>query len=160
MPTGSGGVAQDDSLNIAVANLYTLAVQGAAAAQFDLALRCHDGEGVAKDPLEAAKWYRKAADQGDTEAQSRLVSILDRGVAGPEGTGEVATWYRTTTLARASTRTRVILFGIVLMTLMSLFPPWAARFGLKDMRMERRLGNAYLFKPPQIRDRKGQALPG
>lgn len=27
------------------------------------------GEGVARDPVEAVKWYRKAADQGHTYAQ-------------------------------------------------------------------------------------------
>lgn len=30
------------------------------------------GKGVAKDKTEAAKWYRKAAEQGDENAQKAL----------------------------------------------------------------------------------------
>jgi TPR repeat protein len=31
------------------------------------------GEGVPRDPIQAAEWFRKAADQGDAKAQSMLV---------------------------------------------------------------------------------------
>ncbi len=41
------------------------AEKGEANAQFFLGLcYCHDDDGVSKDLTEAAKWFRKAADQG------------------------------------------------------------------------------------------------
>jgi hypothetical protein len=38
----------------------------------------HDGEGVLQDYAEAMKWFRKAADQGDAEAQYALASASPR----------------------------------------------------------------------------------
>jgi TPR repeat protein len=41
-------------------------------AQYNLGV-CYDkGEGVSKDPVEAAKWYRKAAEQNFANAQYNL----------------------------------------------------------------------------------------
>src|SRR5208283_4273101 len=44
------------------------------------------GRGVAKDEVEAVKWYREAAEQNDTDAQSNLAVCygLGRGVAKDE----------------------------------------------------------------------------
>jgi TPR repeat protein len=41
-----------------------------------------NGLGVPKDPAQAARWYRKAADQGDATAQSNLAFMyaIGRGV--------------------------------------------------------------------------------
>ncbi len=48
------------------------AEKGDASAQFNLG-RCYFyGQGVAKDEVEAVKWYRKAADQGNARAQYTL----------------------------------------------------------------------------------------
>ena len=41
-------------------------------AQNNLALMYYKGEGVLQDYVEAAKWYRKAAEQGDADAQHNL----------------------------------------------------------------------------------------
>jgi uncharacterized protein len=51
--------------------------------QVQLGLRYDNGEGLAKDPVEAVKWYRKAAEQNYAEAQSSLGDCYDigRGVA-------------------------------------------------------------------------------
>jgi len=46
--------------------------EGLDAAQFNLGLKCENGEGVAQDSSEAAKWYRQAADQGFASAQFNL----------------------------------------------------------------------------------------
>jgi TPR repeat protein len=48
------------------------AEQGDADAQFLLGLRYYQGNGVAKDFVEAVKWYRKAAEQGHLFAQMSL----------------------------------------------------------------------------------------
>jgi TPR repeat protein len=41
-------------------------------AQNNLAGLYRDGQGVSKDYVQAASWYRKAAEQGVAEAQSNL----------------------------------------------------------------------------------------
>ena len=46
--------------------------QGYASAQYNLGLHYADGRGVAKDGVEAAKWYQKAAAQGNTNAMRML----------------------------------------------------------------------------------------
>jgi hypothetical protein len=43
-----------------------------AKAQYELGQKFENGDGVAPDYLQAAYWYRKAAEQGDTHAQERL----------------------------------------------------------------------------------------
>jgi TPR repeat protein len=52
---------------------------GDADAQFNLGAAYDLGDGVARDPAEAARWFRQAAEQGDREAQSRLGSMLYHG---------------------------------------------------------------------------------
>jgi len=48
------------------------------------------GEGVPKDFSEAARWYRKAADQGDAKAQVDLGYLYNHGSGVPEDLGEAA----------------------------------------------------------------------
>lgn len=50
------------------------------------------GEGVTRDPSEAAYWYRKSAVGGDVEAQFRLASMLSTGVGVAEDAAEAFTW--------------------------------------------------------------------
>ena len=52
--------------------LKARAVDGDAEAQLDLSRMYENGEGVAQDYKEAAKWYRLAADQGNAQAQYGL----------------------------------------------------------------------------------------
>ena len=49
--------------------LSFLIKQGDTNAQFNLGVMYEDGRGVTQDYQEAVKWYRKAAEQGDAEAQ-------------------------------------------------------------------------------------------
>jgi TPR repeat protein len=53
-----------------------------------------NGRGVAQDEVKAAQWYRKAAEQGDAEAQFNLGVMCQcgRGVAQDETRG--VQWYR------------------------------------------------------------------
>ncbi len=48
-----------------------LAERGNAVAQYNLGLMYANGQGVVQDGKQAAKWYRKAAEQGLTEAPSK-----------------------------------------------------------------------------------------
>ncbi len=53
------------------------------------------GQGVSEDYAEAMKWYRKAADQGNTQAQFELGSIYQwRDGVVPQDYAEAMKWYR------------------------------------------------------------------
>ena len=51
------------------------AQKGNAAAQYNLGVCYQKGLGVSKDMHEAVKWYRKAAEQGDVDAQNVLKKL-------------------------------------------------------------------------------------
>ena len=53
-----------------------------------------DGEGVAQDYVEAAKWYRRAAEQGDDSAQFNLGRMYADGEGVAQDYVEAAKWYR------------------------------------------------------------------
>src|SRR6476660_3157547 len=52
--------------------------------EVELGRRYHKGEGVVKDHAEAAKWYRKAAEQNFAPAQYNLGLCYEQGVAKDE----------------------------------------------------------------------------
>ena len=54
---------------------------GDSESQVELGFRYEQGKGVAKDQVEAAKWYRKAAEQNYAEAQNNLGVCYERGRA-------------------------------------------------------------------------------
>jgi len=51
------------------------------------------GEGVPQDDVEAASWYRKAADQGDADAQNNLGVMYDTGEGVPQDDVEAHKWH-------------------------------------------------------------------
>ena len=63
-------------------------------AQHVLGLIYVGGLGVPQDDVEAAAWFRKAADQGVAAAQSRLGSFYYLGKGVPQDYVEAAKWYR------------------------------------------------------------------
>jgi TPR repeat protein len=65
----------------AVQLLVPLAEQGNVAAQVTLGDMYVIGQGVLKDGVEAAKWYRKAADQGSLKAQIDLARCSNSGAS-------------------------------------------------------------------------------
>ena len=74
-----------------------LAVQGDAVAQFAqfvLGVMYDNGQGVAQDYQEAAKWYRLAAAQGNAFAQSNLGMMYDRGQGVAQDYQDALKWYR------------------------------------------------------------------
>ena len=57
----------------------SLAEQGDAKAQYNLAIMYDEGEGVALDDAEAVRWYTKAAEQGHAKAQYNLALMYENG---------------------------------------------------------------------------------
>src|ERR1035441_3068965 len=70
------------------------AEQGDAEAQFNLGWCYDDGRGVAKDYVEAVKWYRQAAGQNYIPAQSNLGWCYDNGQGVAKDYVEAVKWYR------------------------------------------------------------------
>jgi len=77
-----------------VRQLRSAAARGAAAAQYQLALRYANGEGVPRDSEEAARWYRKAAEQGLAPAQYQLALRYANGDGVARDFEEAVKWYR------------------------------------------------------------------
>ncbi len=47
-----------------------------------------------KDAAQAAAWYRRAANQGDADAQYSLGRLYENGTGVPKDTAQAAAWYR------------------------------------------------------------------
>ena len=67
---------------------------GDAKSQVELGRRYDKGEGVMKDRAEAAKWYRKAAEQNYAPAQYNLGLCYEHGNGVAANRVEAAKWYR------------------------------------------------------------------
>jgi TPR repeat protein len=71
---------------------------GDAESEMELGRRYNKGEGVAKNEVEAVKWYRKAAEQNLARAQYNLGVCYGRGDGCRDGVAEddveAAKWYR------------------------------------------------------------------
>ena len=62
-------------------------------AQFGLGLLSDIGQGAARDPASAYRWYRRAAEAGMAEAQFNVAVMHDRGAGGPRDVAAAALWY-------------------------------------------------------------------
>jgi uncharacterized protein len=78
----------------AYAAWHPLAEQGDIIAQYNIASMYDNGQGVAEDKSEAARWYRAAAEQGDVDAQFSLGFMYDYGEGVEQDYGEAVRWYR------------------------------------------------------------------
>src|SRR6266545_3594252 len=67
---------------------------GDAESEVELGLRYTNGEGVAKDQVEAVKWYRKAAEQNLARAQKNLGICYDKGEGVAKDQTEAVKWFR------------------------------------------------------------------
>lgn len=72
------------------------AEKGDAAAQLFLGFMYDEGKGVPQDFDEAAKWYRRAAKQGNKTAQHNL-DLMDAQAQVPKGNAEMEKWHRKAT---------------------------------------------------------------
>lgn len=89
------GVAAYDRgrFDLAYALWLPLAEQGRAAAQFNVAALLENGQGVARNEVEAARWYLKAAEQGDPEAQFKAGWLYEQGRGVPLDLAKAKYWY-------------------------------------------------------------------
>ena len=69
------------------------AERGDANAQFDLALRYADGDGVEQDQSKAVHWYQKAAEQGHAKAQFNLAVRYENGNGVERDQTKAVCWY-------------------------------------------------------------------
>ena len=77
-----------------IAALRKAAEAGDARAMLALGSINFFGHGVAKDNVEAAKWYRKAAEAGQTAAMNNLGLLYDRGLGVSKDATEAVNWFR------------------------------------------------------------------
>jgi TPR repeat protein len=63
-------------------------------AQYSMGVLYENGFGVTKDLPQAAAWYLKAAEQGNTDAQFNLGAMHEHGVGMPVNYPEAVRWYR------------------------------------------------------------------
>jgi hypothetical protein len=70
-----------------------LAEQGDAAAQSNLGVLYHQGQGVTQDYKTAVKWYKRAAEQGDADAQSNLGIMFENGSGVLQDYVKAHMWY-------------------------------------------------------------------
>ena len=75
-----------------LADLHARAAAGEATAQHDLGFLYSDGLGVPQDHVEAAGWYRRAAEQGHTTAQHALGVMYYDGLGVPQDYVEAHIW--------------------------------------------------------------------
>lgn len=74
--------------------LRNAAAKGDALAQFEVAARIAEGNGVAQDRKQAFAWYERAAMRGLAPAQFRLAAYYERGVGVAVDTERAKVWYR------------------------------------------------------------------
>jgi TPR repeat protein len=85
---------QVDWLHSELPELRNAALQGDAAAQFELGWRLQQGdEGVSEDPFEAISWYRKSAEQGHAGGQCWLAVMYENGLGTEINYREAVIWY-------------------------------------------------------------------
>lgn len=75
-------------------SLRIAATQGDASAQFEVASRLAEGNGLPQNLSEALVWYERAAAQGFVLAQYRLGTHYERGLGVKPDLGRAAAWYQ------------------------------------------------------------------
>jgi hypothetical protein len=78
-----------------IEQLRARADKGDLQAQLTLAKSYYLGLGVSKDEVEAARWFRRAADQGESQSERILGLMYEAGRAGlPKDDTQAVFWYR------------------------------------------------------------------
>jgi TPR repeat protein len=71
-----------------------MADQGDARSQYNLGVMYREGQGVTKDGVQAASWFRLASDQGAVLAQFSLGDIFKNGEGVPQDDAQAVHWYK------------------------------------------------------------------
>jgi len=74
--------------------VLALAIAGNAVAQYIIGMYYTIGKGVPQNAIEAAKWFRRAADQGDEDAQYQLGMCYYKGEGVSKNNAEATRWLR------------------------------------------------------------------
>ena len=61
---------------------------------FTIAFNYELGRGVKRDYIQAMRWYRKAADKGDTSAMLKIGGLYENGLGVKQDHIEAMRWYR------------------------------------------------------------------
>ncbi|HKB99278.1 MAG TPA: GAF domain-containing protein [Terriglobales bacterium] len=72
--------------------LRNLALQGDADAQWQMGVRCHNGEDVPRDDVQAMQWFLRAAEQGHVTAQATLGAYYWAGRGVPQDLSQAYFW--------------------------------------------------------------------
>src|SRR5262249_21152457 len=75
-----------------IASLLARAQKGRAQDEVKLGVALQFGQGVTADPSEAARWFLKAANQGDPAGQTRIGYLYLAGYGVPRDEGEAFRW--------------------------------------------------------------------
>lgn len=89
-------VAQNAGDSAIDADLLSKANAGDAGSQVQVGESYAAGKGVSADPRQAALWYKKAADEGNINAQIHLAALYRDGAGKsfPRDVAQAAAWYR------------------------------------------------------------------
>jgi TPR repeat protein len=77
----------------ALEKLTPLALQGHAAAQYNLGVMHEWGNGVPQDDVKALKWYRLSAEQSHRDAQNNLGAMYSKGEGVEQAFVEALKWF-------------------------------------------------------------------
>ena len=77
-----------------VADLTRRATSGEAVAQYELAVKYQNGDGVSRNDGRAFEWFRKAAEQGNPAAQNALGIAYSTGAGTAQDKEEALRWYQ------------------------------------------------------------------
>jgi TPR repeat protein len=91
---GCTSVFGQDYSKKSVKELFSLAEQSDAEAQYNLGVRYENGRGVRKNQQKAFWWWRVAAEHGHPQAQYNLGSMYDNGHGVPQSSQLAVRWYR------------------------------------------------------------------
>ena len=92
--TGCTSVFGQDYSKKSVKELFSLAEQSDAEAQYSLGVRYENGRGVRKNQQKAFWWWRVAAEHGHPQAQYNLGQMYDKGHGVPQSSQLAVRWYR------------------------------------------------------------------
>lgn len=85
---------QGGDYETAIKNWMPLAEKDDAEAQRNVGIMFQQGLGVPQSDVEAAHWYRRAAENGHARAQQNLGVMFEEGAGVPQDFVEAAKWYR------------------------------------------------------------------